>query len=96
MKKYKRGQMGAMTANLFLNFDENVTRCHQFLQRLRHSLDSKCWKKVLETLQVLKIAGSMQIQKPDSANSLSTQFTAAQGQQKQKWLTGYAVMTMWS
>ena len=58
-----------------LKCDENVT---SFCPATTSSL-IKFWtfKKVLETLEVLKIAGSMQIQKSDSANSLSTQFTAA-------------------
>ena len=46
MKKYKRGQMSAMTANL-LSFEMWWKR-HQFLQRLRHSLNfepsKKYWK----------------------------------------------------
>ena len=82
MKKYKRGQMSAMTAEI-------CWKRHQFLQEFRHSLNfakefrHPCihdLQKVLETLEVLKIARSMQT---DSANSpqlkhsISTEFTAA-------------------
>ena len=60
MKKYKRGQMSAMTANL-LSF-ESWRKRHQFLQKHCHSLNFESWKKGLETVEVLKISRSMQIQ----------------------------------
>ena len=95
MKKYKRGQMSAMTANL-LSLVIWWKR-HQFLQQLRHSLDFESWKKGLETLEALKGARSMQIQKTALVNSISTEFTAALCRTaKTNWLTGYGVMIMWS
>ena len=75
MKKYKRGQMSAMTANLLRLII--WWKRHQFLSGISSLLVILVFipsKKYWKLWKALKVARSP---KPDSANSLSTQFTAA-------------------
>ena len=88
MKKYKRGQMSTLTAD-WSHFEIATSFCRNFVPPCIPTFQGTGYFGGLKDCQIHAYP------KNRFENSISTEFTAAFSTAKAKWLTGYAVMTMW-